>query len=128
MHYLRILVVDDSRVARKIVCGMLAANGFVNLDEASSGKEALDLLARRTYRLVISDWNMLPVSGLELLAAIRRSERYGQLPFIMATAKTGRKFLEIARDNGATFYLEKPFSAHDLIVRVKSALRHDAAA
>ena len=120
LPYARILVVDDSRLTRKIIRRMLEASGFGNIDEAGDGGEALALVARLRFALVISDWNMSPMSGLDLLTRLRGQSRTAGIPFIMVTAKSQKRFGAIARDGGATHYIEKPFSAEELIARVRS--------
>ena len=118
LQYARILIVDDSGITRKIVRQMLAQNGYRNVDEAANGEEALALLNKISFALVISDWNMSPISGIELLAAMRQSSRLSKIPFIMATAKAQRRFASVARDNGATHYLVKPVTAAMLMERL----------
>ncbi len=120
LPYARLLIVDDSRVTRQIVRGMLERAGYLNIDEAADGTEALALLSRRLYALVISDWNMAPMSGLELLTAMRASSIHAAVPFVMATARSQKRFSDVARDRGATRYLEKPFSAEVLIGCIRS--------
>ena len=115
LPYARILVVDDSRVTRRIIRNMLESAGHPSIDEAADGREALGLLTRRSYALVISDWNMAPMSGLELLTAIRASPILRAVPFVMATAKSQKRFSGVARDQGATRYIEKPFTAVELM-------------
>ncbi len=126
--YSRILLVDDSAITRRVVRKMLEENGYANIDEAADGRQAVALLGQRTYSLVISDWNMAPMSGLELLASIRASIRLKGLPFIMITGNTQKKFASIARDNGATCYLVKPFTAAVLLERVTSVFQSHIAA
>ncbi len=116
--YARILVVDDSQVTRKLVRAMLSEIGFANVDEAEDGAQALTSLGMLRYALVISDWMMQPMSGLDLLKAVRRSGRYGRQPFIMMTALNQRKFAEVARDAGATQFLTKPFTARNLAAKI----------
>lgn len=125
LPFARILIVDDSRTTRRIIRGMLEASGRPNLDEAADGREALGLLERRSYALVISDWNMAPMSGLELLTAMRTRSALRSIPFIMATARSQRRFSDVARDHGATRYIEKPFTADELIGCI-SAIRLQA--
>lgn len=120
LPYARILVVDDSRVTRRIIRNMLEGAGHPSLDEAADGREALGLLTRRSYALVISDWNMAPMSGLELLTAIRASPVLRAIPFVMATARSQKRFSGIARDQGATRYIEKPFTATELMACIGS--------
>ena len=116
--YARILVVDDSQVTRKLVRAMLAELGFANVDEAEDGKQALVTLGLLRYALVVSDWMMEPMSGLDLLKAVRRSDRHSRQPFIMMTTLNQRKFAEVARDAGATQFLTKPFTARKLAEKI----------
>ncbi|MCX8255713.1 Chemotaxis protein CheY [Beijerinckiaceae bacterium RH AL1] len=114
----RILVVDDSQVVRKLVRAMLSEAGFANVDEAEDGQQALTALNLLRYALVISDWLMEPMSGLDLLKAVRQSERHARQPFIMMTTQNQRKFAEVARDAGATQFLTKPFTARKLAEKI----------
>jgi two-component system, chemotaxis family, chemotaxis protein CheY len=114
----RILVVDDSQVVRKLVRAMLSEAGFANVDEAEDGQQALTALNLLRYALVISDWLMEPMSGLDLLKAVRQSERHSRQPFIMMTTQNQRKFAEVARDAGATQFLTKPFTARKLAEKI----------
>ncbi len=120
LPYARILVVDDSRVTRKIIRRMLEASGFANIDEAADGGEALALTGRLTFGLVISDWNMSPMSGMDLLLRLRAQPRTAKIPFIMATAKSQKRYGAVARDSGATHFIEKPFTSTELLDRVNS--------
>lgn len=117
-RFSRILVVDDSPTSRKAVMRMLESLGYVNLDEASDGTAALVRLARFRYALIISDWLMEPMPGIELLMKIRRSDVWSQIPFIMMTSRSQKKFMEVARDAGATHYLAKPFDAAELGAKI----------
>ncbi len=117
-RFSRILLVDDSTVQRKIVRGLLGALGFENVDEAADGKAALTLLGTHSYRLVLADWDMAPLNGSELLRTMRRNERFMRVPFIMLTAHAQKKFVDIARDDGITYYLAKPFTADMLAERI----------
>ena len=128
LPYARILVVDDSRAMRKIIRHMLDTHGFRNVDEAADGAEALALTRKLNFSLIISDWNMSPMSGLDLLVHIRTSPRTAKIPFIMATAKAQKRFAAVARDNGTTHYLEKPFTADMLMERVRTSSPHPAIA
>lgn len=117
-RFSRILLVDDSVVQRRTTRGQLNALGLENIDEAGHGRAALALLAAHTYRLVISDWDVAPVNGSELLRAMRSDVRWKRLPFIMATARAQRKFAEVARDDGITYFLAKPFTVDMLAERI----------
>ena len=117
-RFARILVVDDSPSTRKAVRAMLEEIGLVNVDEAADGAQALEMIALRRYALVVSDWFMDPMPGIELLLKLRRSERGARLPFIMMTAQNQKKFMEVARDAGATHFLAKPFTADALARKI----------
>ena len=124
-RFSKILVVDDSGVARKIIKSYLHSFGCENVDEASNGVDAFAMLGKRHYALVICDWNMALMNGIQLLQAMRASPRLKTVPFIMVTSMAQRKFAEIARDNGATHFLAKPFTAQALehrIVALREAL------
>ena len=124
LPYARILVVDDSRVTRKIIRRMLEASGFGNIDEAGDGGEALALTSRLHFSLVISDWNMSPMSGIDLLTRLRGQARTARIPFIMVTAKSQKRYGAVAREGGATHYIEKPFTAAELVEHVRSVPVH----
>ena len=66
-----VLVVDDYKTMVRIICNLLKQIGFTTVDEASDGHQALELMTTRTYQLVISDWNMAPMTGLDLLKKVR---------------------------------------------------------
>lgn len=116
--YSRILVVDDSATTRKAVRTMLEHAGFPIVDEAADGAQALERIATIRYGLVISDWFMDPMSGIDLLRALRATERGRRLPFIMMTAQNQKKFSSIARDTGTTHFLVKPFTVQMLVEKI----------
>lgn len=126
-RFSRILLVDNSVIQRRIMRGKLNALGFENIEEAADGRTALALLAVHTYRLVISDWDTAPMNGSELLRAMRSDVRWKRLPFIMATAQAQRKFADVARDDGITYFLAKPFPADVLAERIARVGRVAAA-
>ena len=117
-RFSKILVADDSRVARRILKATLNDLGHENIDEAVNGRDALAMLNKRFYALVISDWNMEPMDGLELLQTMRRAPRLAAIPFIMATTVLQVKFAAIARDGGLTHFLAKPVTAAGLAERI----------
>ncbi|WP_294056665.1 response regulator [Sphingomonas sp.] len=110
----RMLVVDDSRTTRRIVTSMIHGFGIWQVDEACDGAEALDLLDRRHYSLLISDWRMAPMSGFELLIAVRANPKTRGLPFLMITAENDYGEIINAKSAGATSYLMKPFTMETL--------------
>ena len=121
LRYDRVLIVEGP-IMRKVIGQMLAGGGFANVDGVPGGQEALTLLARITYGLVIADWNMTPMSGMELLVQVRSLPRNRDTPFLMMTGKGQKRFAAVGRDNGATRYLERPFTAEALLERIGEAL------
>ncbi len=117
-RFSKILIADDSRVARRILKATLKDLCYDNADEATNGREALAMLNKRFYALVISDWTMAPMDGLELLQTMRRMPRLAAVPFIMATSVSQVKFATIARDGGLTHFLAKPVTARGLAERI----------
>jgi two-component system chemotaxis response regulator CheY len=119
---LPILIVDDYNMMRGIVRGLLKQLGFENADEASDGKEALARLREKKYGLVISDWNMQPMTGLDLLKNVRGDTELKHTPFIMATSENKPEHLLVAKQAGVSNYLVKPFNADMLKAKMVSVL------
>jgi two-component system, chemotaxis family, chemotaxis protein CheY len=117
-----ILIVDDYRTMVRIIRNLLSQLGFENVDEANDGASALAKLRERAYGLVISDWNMEPVSGLELLQEVRADPALKDLPFIMVTAQSKSERLDIARRAGVSGYIVKPFNAEALHRQIASVM------
>lgn len=115
-----ILVVDDYKTTIKIVHGLLRQLGFTDLDEAANGEEALRKLRERPYQLVISDWNMEPMTGIELLRSVRADSALRGTPFIMITAESKVENVVAAKQAGANNYIVKPFSAEALKQKIAS--------
>ena len=111
---LPILVVDDYQTMRKILRNLLAQIGYENVDEAANGEEALGKARSTTYGLIISDWNMAPMNGLDLLLRIRALPGYTDTPFMMVSAESKTDNLIAARKAGVTAYLMKPFTGASL--------------
>lgn len=107
---MNVLVVDDYKSMTRIVRGLLNQLGFPNVDEALDGPTALTLLRDKTYGLVLSDWNMQPMTGLELLKQVRADERTKALPFVMVTAEAKAENVVAARQAGVNNYVIKPFT------------------
>jgi two-component system chemotaxis response regulator CheY len=111
---MKVLVVDDYKTMVRLIQNLLKELGFTNLDEASDGQEALAKLKRDTYGLVISDWNMEPMTGYELLQAVRADEDLKSLPFILVTAESKIENVVMAKKAGVNNYIVKPFNAATL--------------
>ena len=119
---LPILIVDDYRTMLRIVRNLLHQLGFISIDEAMDGGTALARMRERSYGLVISDWNMQPVTGLELLREMRADPQLQATPFIMVTAESKTENVIAARDAGVSNYIVKPFNAETLSAKIAGVL------
>ena len=117
-----ILVVDDYKTMLRIVRNLLQQLGFADVDEAADGHAALVNLKQKPFGLVISDWNMQPMNGLDLLRAVRADAALRHLPFIMITAESRAENLLAAQEAGASDYIIKPFNAETLRTKIQSVL------
>lgn len=117
-----ILIVDDYKTMLRIVRALLKQLGFDNVDEATDGAMALGKLRERRYGLVISDWNMEPMTGLELLKHVRTDGAHGDVPFIMITAESKTENVIAAKQAGVTNYIVKPFNAATLKSKLAAVL------
>lgn len=115
-----ILIVDDYKTMLRIVRGLLNQIGFTNIDEASDGTAAYQIIKKKPYGLVISDWNMEPMSGYELLKKIRSDEKTKLLPFIMVTAESKTDNVIAAKQAGVSNYIVKPFNAETLKQKIEA--------
>ncbi|MFG1480368.1 response regulator [Xanthobacter sp. V4C-4] len=109
-----ILVVDDYKTMVRIIRNLLKQIGFEDVDEAADGTEALAKLKERNYGLVISDWNMEPMTGYELLKRVRGDDALSSIPFIMITAEAKSENVIAAKKAGVNNYIVKPFNAQTL--------------
>ena len=124
---LPILVVDDYSTMVRIMKKLLTEVGFVDVDDANSGTAALEMMGKKKYGLIISDWNMEPMTGFELLQKVRADEETKNLPFIMVTAESKQDNVKAAKAAGVNNYLIKPFNAAVLKVKIEEALNEAAA-
>lgn len=111
---MRVLIVDDYKTMLRIVGNLLKQLGFQHIDEATDGKMALEKLKDHKYGMIISDWNMEPMTGYDLLKAVRADETYKNVPFIMVTAESKPENVKAAVQAGVTNYIIKPFNANTL--------------
>ena len=109
-----VLVVDDYATMIRIIRNLLRQLGFENIDEASDGRAALAKLRARKFGLVISDWNMEPMTGYELLQEVRADKNLFAMPFIMITAESKTDNVIAAKKAGVNNYIVKPFNAATL--------------
>lgn len=112
--YKPVLVVDDSYAMLAIVRAVLQRLGIEDVVEAHNGVEAVELLHRQEYGLVISDWSMEPMTGYELLRHIRADERLKAMHFVMMTVDTNPQKMLAAKKSGADACIIKPFSVSTL--------------
>ncbi|WBQ12666.1 response regulator [Hyphomonadaceae bacterium BL14] len=117
-----ILVVDDYKTMVRIIRNLLKQIGFENVDEASDGAEAFEMMKKRKYGLVISDWNMEPVTGYELLQNVRADEAVKSTPFIMITAESKTENVIAAKKAGVNNYIVKPFNAGTLKAKMAAVI------
>ncbi len=113
---MKILVVDDFSTMRRIVRNLLVELGFSNplIQEADDGDNALTMLRSMPFDLVVTDWNMPKMSGIDLLRAIRAEPAIKALPVLMVTAENNRDQIIAAAQAGVNGYVVKPFSAATL--------------
>ncbi|NDE90095.1 MAG: response regulator [Alphaproteobacteria bacterium] len=111
---MNILIVDDYKTMLRIVHSLLTQLGFTNIHEATDGTTALSLLREKEFSLVISDWNMEPMTGLQLLREVRADDALKALPFIMVTAESKTENAVAAKQAGANNTIVKPFNAETL--------------
>lgn len=109
-----ILIVDDYKTMLRIVRGLLNQLGFNNIDEATDGAMAWEMVQKKQYGLIVSDWNMEPMSGFEFLKLVRTNEATKQLPFVMVTAESKTENIIAAKQAGVSNYIVKPFNGQTL--------------
>jgi two-component system chemotaxis response regulator CheY len=121
---MNVLIVDDYKTMLRIIRNLLKQIDFNNVEEAADGGEALAKLKAGNFGLVISDWNMVPMSGLELLQEVRQDSRLKTLPFIMITAESKTENVVAAKQAGVSNYIVKPFNAETLREKIEKVLAH----
>jgi len=119
---MKVLIVDDYKTMLRILRNLLRQLNFVNIEEATDGSMALDVLRQDTFGLVISDWNMEPMTGIELLREVRTDDTLKSLPFIMITAESKSENVIAAKEAGVSNYIVKPFNAETLRTKIVSVL------
>jgi two-component system chemotaxis response regulator CheY len=121
---INVLIVDDYKTMLRIIRNLLKQINFNNVEEASDGGEALQKLRAGQFGLVISDWNMEPMTGLQLLQEVRQDARLKPLPFIMVTAESKAENIVAAKQAGVSNYIVKPFNAETLQAKIEKVLGH----
>jgi len=120
---MKVLIVDDFATMRRIVRGALKQIGFSHIIEAEDGKSALEKLKNEKVGLIVSDWNMPNMSGLDLLKAVRGDEELKGIPFLMVTAEGQKESVLEAVKAGVSNYIVKPFTAETFGEKLKKVLK-----
>ncbi len=119
---MNVLIVDDYKTMLRIVNNLLKQLGFKNVSEATDGGMALGMLREKDYGLIISDWNMEPMTGLQLLKEVRADAKLKATPFIMVTAESKTENVVAAKQAGVNNYIVKPFNAETLKSKIVTVL------
>jgi two-component system chemotaxis response regulator CheY len=119
---MKVLVVDDYSTMRRIIRNLLTQIGYSEIDEAADGNEALAKLRAVHYGLVISDWNMEPMTGYDLLKQVRADDKLKTTPFIMVTAESKTENVVAAKQAGVDNYIVKPFNAATLQQKINAVI------
>jgi len=120
---IKVLIVDDFATMRRILKNILKQIGFKNLLEADDGTTALEVMERESVDLIISDWNMPKMTGLELLKAVRGSDKFKRTPFLMVTAEAQKQNVIEAVQAGVSNYVVKPFTAEAISEKLEKILK-----
>ncbi|HSR36439.1 MAG TPA: response regulator, partial [Desulfurivibrionaceae bacterium] len=116
---MKVLIVDDFATMRRIVKNILTQLGYKNVIEADDGTTALDVLKTEKIDLIISDWNMPKMTGLDLLKAVRADSSMANTPFIMVTAEAQQDNIILAVKAKVSQYIVKPFTAETLAEKLQ---------
>ena len=117
---MRVVIVDDYTTMLRILRNLLRQLEINNVDEANDGDTAYHLMQKNPPDLVISDWNMVPVTGLDLLRRVRADAKLKHIPFIMVTAESKTENVIVAKQAGVSNYIVKPFNADTLRAKIVS--------
>ncbi|MCW9033381.1 MAG: response regulator [Alphaproteobacteria bacterium] len=117
-----ILIVDDYKTMLRILRNLLRQLGFANVDEAIDGSSAMQKVKQGDFHLIISDWNMEPMTGLQFLKEVRADDKHKHIPFIMVTAESKSENVIAAKEAGVSNYIVKPFNAETLKAKMVSVL------
>ena len=117
---MRVVIVDDYTTMLRILRNLLRQLEINNVEEANDGDTAYQLMQKNPPELVISDWNMVPVTGLDLLRKVRADAKLKHIPFIMVTAESKTENVITAKQAGVSNYIVKPFNADTLRAKIAS--------
>ena len=118
----KILVVDDVASMRNVTKSILMVAEYPNVTLATDGVDALEILQGKTFDLIICDWEMPNMDGLQLLMEIKKTEQHKNIPFLMLTSNTEKVKVNVALKNGADDYVIKPIQPSELIEKIKKCL------
>lgn len=121
-HMMKVLVVDDSLVMRRIITNHLQALGYSNILEADNGEKALRILEQEPVDLILSDWCMRVMHGIEVLRSVRKNEATKHIPFIMVTAEAQPHLILEAIRAQVSDYVVKPFTRENLRESIEKVL------
>ena len=116
---MNVLIVDDFATMRRILRNILKQLGFTNIIEADDGTTALEVLGKQKIDLIISDWNMPKMTGLDLLKVVRSNSELKSIPFLMVTAEAQKKNVIDAVKAGVSNYIVKPFTADQIMEKLE---------
>ncbi len=119
---MKVLIVDDYQTMLRILRNLLRQLEFNNVEEAKDGGSALEILRKEQIGIVISDWNMEPMTGIQLLREVRADPKLKSMPFIMITAESKSENVIAAKEAGVSNYIVKPFNAETLKAKLVSVL------
>lgn len=117
-----ILIVDDYKTMLRILKNLLRQMGFNNVDEATDGTTAMKMLRTQKYDMVIADWDMTPMNGLQLLREVRANSTSKNTPFIMMSSENGHDYVIQAKEAGVSNYIVKPFNKETLKSKMESVI------
>lgn len=120
---MNVLVVDDQKMMRRIIVTMLNELGIKSVQEAADGNEALECLQKFKADLILSDWNMEGMTGIDFLKAVRANPALKALPFIMVTGENKAENIVAAKQAGVSNYIVKPFAADVLKTKILSVMK-----
>lgn len=119
---MKVLIVDDYQTMLRILRNLLKQLEFLNVVDASDGTKALEALRKEAFGIIISDWNMVPMTGIQLLREVRGDPKLKHIPFIMITAESKSENVITAKEAGVSNYIVKPFNAETLKAKMVSVL------
>lgn len=123
---MKCLVVDDSAITRRILVNSLRTIGFTKILEAGDGKQALEL-CDGTVDVVLTDWNMPGMAGVELVRSLRANPEFASLPVLLITSRNGKEDVVEAANAGIDGYIVKPFTPEILKLKIEEVLNRDSA-